>query len=217
MGRLAGAIVLIFTFLAMVGCNDEEKPPANAGWRVGGNPPNEQALRFVEIDSAKSQDRPTYDAAAEWLCHAHAHGRNCGVAFLLTGDQIPPNDGSTVRLVPLGGWDRYAEPLAVYWANDVGSGGKFSSWDCTRAGEQGAPATALCGSLKQINTAVLQLAGRVAWVEACGLPPTSGGPKVLAYSKIDNTERRNMLQNGYSSFLKTRSGNPADCVLTVTD
>ena len=199
------AAALIIALIGVSGCNEDEKPPVDAGWRISGKPSKEQALRFVEIDTDKAKNRTIYDAASNWLCHTHARGRLCVVAFLLPGSQIPPNDGSTIRVDPPGGWSRYSKPLAIYRHEQGASGqGSYNVWDCERAGEEGAPATALCGSLNQLYGAVLSLASRVraGEIKLCGLSTTTDGPKTLAYIRnIDIPERQEMLQKAYDDFI----------------
>ena len=194
-GRTLKAAILLISLFVLAGC-DDERPPADAGWRASGSPSKDQAMRFVVIDHSKSKDRASYNAAARWFCHDHQRGTVCALAFFLPGDRLPPNDGSKVRVTPIGGWEKYSEPIAVYWAD--GAGGEFKEWDCLRAGEKGAPATALCGSLKQINNAVSKLAMRSGFARACKLPPNSDEEKVRAYiGGIGNAEQQSMLQKTY--------------------
>ena len=121
----------------------DEKPPAHAGWRIAGDPPHE-ALRYIEIDTARAQDRHTYEAAANWLCRDHAHGRFCVIAFFLPGDHVPAKRwldrsfGSTTRWVQCLGWLLQA---ARGLLDQAGWQRRVLGWDCVRAGEKDAPAT----------------------------------------------------------------------------
>jgi hypothetical protein len=62
-------------------------------------------------------------------------------------------------------------PLAYYWGNETTQSKEFTSWDCERAGADGAPASALCGAgTDEAYKLLLSLASRGAIGSDCKWP-----------------------------------------------
>lgn len=179
------------------------------GWRTVGQ--ISDSFKFIEIALGKEKDRATYDNAVNILCKNKG---DCSIAFFLSGDRIPATQ-SFKQFFDNGQFRDY--PLLAFWANSLSSGSaNFTTWDCERAGADGAPLDALCGvGIREANSAILKIAGRTGMAEAC-LWPLGNGPDVAAsyIASISDPGRREQFQSNYNrSYSSSRTGpdNREDC------
>lgn len=129
-------------------------------WKVIGRVPDGLKPVFVEINQAAISRREVYDDAVRLLCGPGL----CRVMFFGSGDQMPASS-SFKAFVDSGGFGHRS--LAV-WSSNASGSGDFNSWDCDRAGSDGAPLGALCGSgVREAYDAILALAGRAGMQKAC--------------------------------------------------
>jgi len=182
--------------------------PKNAQWKVVGGLPDGVKTIYVEMDPQYAKDRREYDAAVEHLCRDR---QICNVAFFLPGDRVPNQDSRT--FFASGGWANYPV-LASWWGNRNSGLFEFKSWDCRRAGEEGAPPSALCGEgVAEAYNAVLALAGRAGTGEACGWPKTNDAKLAQTYiANIKNPGRQQVFKEGFDLFYPSKGPDDrADC------
>lgn len=144
------------------------------GWIVLRQLDNRDAVTttVVEIKPEFVKVRSIYDAAVKTLCSSRAHGNICIIGFFLPGDETPTT-GSMPR------WGDF-KPLAVWWGNDASGMREFTLWDCSRAGAEGSPPSALCGAgVKQSYGLALALGQRQGIGEFCNWPPRDDIPGFL--------------------------------------
>jgi hypothetical protein len=192
---------LIASLLCLGACGESLK--SGNHWREVGSIEN-GFIPFVVVDAASAHDGAVYKNAADTLS-ADPHTMQIG--FFLPSDTIPPN-GSRGDFFGAGGWKPYS-PATVY------SGGQFSSWDCSKAGVEDAPLSALCGKgVKEQYDAILSLASRDAWVIGCGLPKSDGRTVVQRFAETLTPAKRDQVLHDFDNmYSESTSGpdNPSDC------
>lgn len=160
--------ILIATALmsiAVGGCDDKQQD-ASAHWKVvGGTHPPGMRIVFVEMSPEHARERQEYDAAVAKLCEPGTFN----VAFFLPGDRVPPS-GTTKDFFEAGGWSGY-KTVVHAWCGHSGDD-TYTTWDCDRAGVDGAPEHALCGEgVGAAYDAILSLSGEIHVSKACGWRP----------------------------------------------
>jgi hypothetical protein len=197
------SIVVILIFLASIG----PKGPVlaeGAGWKVVGGLDDGAAYKFVEIEQTSSKDGAVYRDAASKLCGA---GECVQIGFFLPGDQVPPTT-SRGTFFSNGGWVGYA-PAAVFDGKD------FVTWNCEKAGDDGAPLSALCGDgVSEQYDAVLALAARDGWVKGCGLSEVNGRAVLDRFVAKLPAERGRQFVEAYEQNLLSSQDGPdtkSDC------
>jgi hypothetical protein len=193
--------LLATTIVALAGCGQAPVVEAKH-WREVGALEN-GAIRFVEVDAASAKDGAVYQDAVQRACAG-----NCAqLGFFLAGDRQPPTRISGSTWMSAGGWGAYS-PLAVYTNAD---GGIFTTWDCDRAGEEAAPASALCGEgAEEQHSAVLRIASREGWFHACGYPQTDGQKVVESFAATLPSGRGAQLLEAYRQMYSSSLGGPDD-------
>jgi hypothetical protein len=163
--RWIAALVLVGIIVAVISISNRKK--SGEGWEErGGAHNNLQDAYFVMVDKAHMKNRAIYDQAAHAFCPASKTGWPiCQVVFYAPGDLVPP-PGTQVSgaMIPEG----YRRVLAIYATSQDGTPAAFGAWDCERAGEAGAPASALCGRIRAYFDAVSQLSLRASRSVGCG-------------------------------------------------
>lgn len=134
---LAAAIIL--GAVALSGKSPDQQPITSKKWKVVGGLIDGLATQFVEVAPPYQKDAGTYREAADYVCNARKPP-TADVAFFITGDIIPVSQG--VRgFFAAGGWSNY-RMTAHHWCGS----GDWTTWDCDRIGNEGAPPEALCGA-----------------------------------------------------------------------
>lgn len=174
---VAAGLYFLVTAIGVAACSPgpSGKTPWNEVGSLDGG-----AIRFVQVDTKYAHDAGVYREAAENAC-----GDRCiQVGFFAEGAPIP---AATTRreFFAAGGWANY-DPIAVY----MGSTGEFTRWDCDRIGAEGAPGEAMCsGGQGELSLALHALGSRSAYVEACGMPPTSDRDLVAKFAATQGNSR----------------------------
>lgn len=203
--------VILSSILSTIANKDTQVNAINkiVGWRTVGQ--ISDSFKFVEIAQGKEKDRATYDNAVNILCKNKG---DCSIAFFMPGDRVPATQNFK-QFFNSGQFRDY--PLLALWASNLSSGSaNFTTWDCERAGAEGAPLDALCGlGIREAYRAILKIAGRTGTAEAC-LWPTGNGPAVAAsyIASISDAGRREQFQRSYDrSYSSSRTGpdNREDC------
>lgn len=209
--RIASTITILLVSFCLFACdNDTPQPPPGSGWHIAGQPTNTQRLRYVVIDAGAQKGRQLYDRVVHYMCDEHLHGNYCDLAFYESTDPIPPDSRSDIIMVPPGGqgFDGY-QPIVLY-RTDGNGGGAYQKWDCERGGA-GAPASALCGPIKQEFHAVGSLAARAGWVTGCGLRDV--GDDALAHrylATFSDAEVHSLLAQNYETLKHAADDGPDD-------
>ncbi|PZR07822.1 MAG: hypothetical protein DI532_23015 [Azospirillum brasilense] len=168
--KVAGWILAGLVGLAILGSLSGGEPSGNQ-WRVVGRLDGDTMWRFVRLASGAETSRAVYDEAASRLCGQPGSPRICFLHFFGPNDAVPA-DQPRRTFFENGGFRSYPT-LATYARNQNSGLAEFGSWDCDRAGVEGAPLSALCGvGVKETYEAVLKVAGRTSTASACGWPPT---------------------------------------------
>ena len=202
-GTLKHVLLALVAFL-MVSC--DESSPQGSGWRVIGQLTGDGLrAKFVEIAIDKAHDRPTYDNAVMVLCK---DVEICILGFFLHGDRIPETQ-SAKNFYDRGGWSDYPV-LATWWSNRNSGVANFTTWDCERAGIEGAPLEALCGpGVGEAYGALLAVAGRAGMAQACKWPPNDM-PAIAAVfiAELVDSRRKEQFQNAYNDLLAAAKRGP---------
>ena len=204
---------LVFTTLllciSLAGCDDH--PSQGQGWKVVGQLSDGLKTRFVEVSRDRLNDRATYDKAVTTLCNQQ---NICVIAYFSPDDRVPP-DQTSKTFFSNGGFKDYS-PVVVWWSNNNTGVAGFTTWDCQRAGSEGAPLDALCGDgVSEAYSAVLSLAGRAGMAEACNW--VQGDEMQMARSYIGTLKdagRREQFQKALDThYSSSRKGpdKPDDC------
>jgi hypothetical protein len=185
---------------SIAGCSDQDRQEGK-GWRVvDGLEDKDIEISFVQVDQASAHDPSVYRDAASKLCGS---SRCFQIGFFAPGDRIPPRT-SRAMFFKSGGW-RDFQPAAIYTRKD------FTHWDCAKAGEEGAPLSALCGKgAREQYSAVLSLAARDGWVKGCGLPAVNGLKVIDRFAADLPAERRRQLFDTYQNALRSAEKGPDD-------
>lgn len=148
-------IYILLMLILVYGCNvSDERNSANTkstatfeqgeGWRVVSHLTDGLQIKFVELDPKYGRNRAKYDEIARKLCQeAVPHKTVSQVSVYFAGDSIPANLTHS-EFKASGGYERFPA-VAVFWYNENSGSAEWTTWDCARAGAEGAPASALCG------------------------------------------------------------------------
>lgn len=206
---IAGAcglgLVAIVLFLGRT-----SSPPQN--WNVVGRVEGGTDVRFIRLAEGQERNRAVYDHAAEQLCGQPSSPRICYLYFYSASDPAPltmPRRQFFSRETSA----RYPV-LATYTRNRNSGLDEFGSWDCERAGVDGAPLAALCGAgVKETYDAVLKIGARTGTATACSWPRTDDVAHVGTFlAKIENPARRSQYREAFDRLSSGRGpDNLQDC------
>jgi hypothetical protein len=129
---------------------------------------------------------------------------------------FPGDDTPSIGSLPR--WGDY-KALAVWWGNEASGMKKFTFWDCSRAGEEGSPSSALCGvGVKEAYNAAIALGSRQGIGEFCNWPLRADIPAELSaiLSDMGKYGRSDQMKAGYEKMLESgrntgRSEKGYDC------
>lgn len=214
MKKFVIGVVAVVVLLAVLGSISGGKAKSDGWQEVSKTSNNLTDAHFVTVDAAHMRSRSTFDAAAHKLCPTAKSGWPiCQVYVYAPGDPTPPDNLEMKGIVmPVD----YRRVLATYSTGQDGSPATWGNWDCQRAGEEGAPASALCGDLKNKFDSVASLAIRASRAVGCGWPrydaDADGARRYI--QEIRNPEQRAMLKEAFDLLYGTgssRPDNPSDC------
>jgi hypothetical protein len=153
----------------------------------------------LEIGPEFVKDRSVYDAAVNAICSDRARGNICVIGFFLPGDKIPTDLAFPVI------WKDF-KPLAVWWGNDATRSKEFTHWDCSRAGVEGSPPSALCGiAAKEAIRLASSLGQRKRIGEFCNWPPRNDIATILSelLDEMAKYGRSAQLKTAYNKMLES--------------
>jgi hypothetical protein len=173
-------------------------------WKVVGRVPDGLKPLFVELDRTAVTKREVYEEAVRSLCRPNL----CRVMFFAPSDTTP--DASSFEAFVKSGGFGYRS-LAV-WSSNASGSGDFNSWDCDRAGSDGAPLGALCGAgVREAYGAMLALAGRAGMQKACRWPATDDAKIARDYiARMTDPRRKEQFRNEFEGMYNGGNGRPDD-------
>lgn len=185
----------------------DRTPTAPPKWNVVGGVEGGTDVRFVRLGEGQERNRTVYDHAVEQLCGQPSSPRICYLYFYGSSEPAPQTMPRR-QFFSREGSGRYPA-LAIYTRNRNSGLDEFGSWDCERAGVDGAPLAALCGpGIRETYDAIVKIATRTSTANACGWPRTDDAVYFEAFlAKVDNPARRNQYRE---SFDKLSSGRGPD-------
>ena len=169
---------------------------------------------FVVVDDAHQRNRLTFETAAHKLCPVAKSGWPiCQVSIYAVGNPVPPDNVNMKGiLIP----EAYSRVLAIYSTVQDGSPASWGSWDCQRAGSEGAPTSALCGNLRERFDAVIALSSRASLAVGCSWSKYEAdviGVRTYIES-TRNSEERAMFTKNFNLFYRNGFSRPdslSDC------
>lgn len=206
---IAGACDLC---LAAVAVFVDRTPAVPPNWSVIGGVEGGTDVRFIRLAEGQERNRAVYDHAAEQLCGQPASPRICYLYYYAASDPAPstmPRRQFFSRETS----SRYPV-LATYTRNRNSGLDEYGSWDCERAGTEGAPLAALCGAgVKETYDAILKIAARTSTATACGWPRTDDVAHIGAFlAKIENAARQRQYREAFDRISSGRGpDNLQDC------